>query len=74
MARNKDINWNTENRSWEAITVAVLMDIRDELKQLNSTFGCHNFLGMPRTLTQIRKAVERSDKRLAKRIPIRRGK
>ena len=32
MARNKDLNWDTEQRTWDAIQVAVLMDLRDELK------------------------------------------
>jgi hypothetical protein len=29
--------------TWESITVAVLMDIRRELRTLNRTLACHNF-------------------------------
>lgn len=36
MARYKDIDWNLDDCSAEVAQIAVLMDIRDELKRLNS--------------------------------------
>lgn len=59
MARNKDYNWNLpeplhgEGHPWVSIHAAILMDIRDELKRLNSTIHCHNFLAIPHKLDRI---------------------
>lgn len=57
MARHKDTNWNLPDRveTWEQAQVALLMDIRSELKALNSTLSCYNFLRIPRVLDSIRK-------------------
>jgi hypothetical protein len=72
MGRFKDINWNlpeTPNGSiatWDAVKVAVLMDIRDELKALNSILSCKNALDIPVLLRQIQrntKPVSKSTKR-----------
>ena len=41
--------------SWERAGIAVLMDIRRELKRLNSLLSCPNFTGIPSTLTQIKR-------------------
>lgn len=66
MARLKNKNWNcgTENpdgsctsSSVEHSQLAVLMDIRDELQQLNRTLACPNFLGLPRDIARIRREV-----------------
>jgi hypothetical protein len=38
---------------WEALNVAVLMDIRDELKKLNALLHCQNFTAIPHTLKTI---------------------
>jgi len=59
MARFKDVEWSVEadrsNRvSWDQVQASILMDIRDELKQLNRIFSCPNFLAMPRDLRAIR--------------------
>jgi hypothetical protein len=60
-ARHKDGQWSlptTANgaiESWDLVKVAVLMDLRDELKKLNALLHCHNFVGIPRTLRTIAK-------------------
>lgn len=41
--------------TWEGVHTALLMDIRDELKQLNGLLGCPNFVEIPRTLRAIRR-------------------
>lgn len=74
MARKKDVDWNLPDGNpthWEAMHAALLMDLRDldreilrELKSLNATFHCHNFLSLPRTIRTI-------ERRLAKKIPLR---
>lgn len=46
-------------RSWDSIKVGLLMDIRDELKLLNNK------------LDDLRSVVKRTDRRLAKRTPLR---
>ena len=53
-----NIRWTVVNNSgqcptWEHVIVAVLMDIRQELYNLNSLLACQNFTGMPRTLRKI---------------------
>ena len=40
------------NEHWQ---IAVLFVIRDELKKLNALLHCHNFTGIPHTLTSIKK-------------------
>lgn len=56
--RYKNTNWTIANEkgepySWESAAVAVLMDIRDELQQLNGLLNCQNFLSIPRRLERI---------------------
>lgn len=55
MARHKDQNWKIPDRpeNWTQANTAVLMDIRDELKRLNSLLNCPNFIAIPRTLRRI---------------------
>jgi hypothetical protein len=72
MARHKDMDWNlpegTPNsrgghtHSWESIQAAILMDIRDELKQLNRTFSCTNFQRIPAKLDRIGRNTEKRRK------------
>lgn len=57
MARFKDANWtlpDAQSLSYEGSQVAVLMDIRDELKRLNDLLHCHNFTRIPFALDQIK--------------------
>lgn len=56
--RFKDQNWALPKaadgaciQSWEGVQIAVLMDIRDELKQLNGVFAC--FQNIPHLLKHI---------------------
>lgn len=47
----------------DSVSVAVLMDIRDELRKLNARLNCWEFTTMPAVLRRI-------DKRLAKHAPL----
>ncbi len=56
--RGKNVSWipldvNGHAPTWERIGIAVLMDIRDELQDLNGTLRCDNFLSIPRVLRRI---------------------
>lgn len=54
---------------YDGCHLAVLMDIRDELKRLNSVLGCCNMLRIPRVLDSIAKNTRRPKRkklRLAK--------
>jgi hypothetical protein len=52
--RHKDATWSLpENPSLDYAKLAVLMDIRDELKALNHVLHCVNFLAIPRKLDDI---------------------
>lgn len=58
MARHKNSNWTLPDEvNYESATLAVLMDIRDELQELNAlhrrTIGCYRFQGIPRSLEKI---------------------
>lgn len=58
MSRYKDFDWHLPDasvygHSWDSAKVALLMDIRDELKQINSTLGCRNTLDIPHHLRRI---------------------
>lgn len=61
MRKTKDWDWGVKpgdngNYSYDQAQLAVLMDIRDELKiikQRLSALECPNFLAIPRTLKRI---------------------
>ena len=59
MARHKDGNWGLPETlpDWELVPVALLMDIRDELKALNAHLRCHNFVQIPTILRGIRRKL-----------------
>lgn len=46
MARHKDVNWTLPDRcqDWHQVAVSVLMDIRDELKNINRRLDCNTTL------------------------------
>jgi hypothetical protein len=74
MPRFKDVNWdlpgdgqNNRVNTWEQAGIAVMMDVRDELKQLNRLLNCRNFLQIPWELYEIRKAVQRKKRKPAKK-------
>lgn len=63
-----DVNWeiafpNGEVPTWERVSIAVLMDIRRELKRLNAAIYCDNFLGIPQDLRQIRRNTAKPRKK-----------
>ena len=45
--------------SWDHVAIAVLMDIRRELKTLNGIIGCQNFIAIPNILREIRNHADR---------------
>ncbi len=56
--RKKDVDWSIKSQqngtySFEAAQLAVLMDIRDELKALNNTLSCTETRRIPRYLRRI---------------------
>lgn len=64
--RFKDKEWNCSNSDvphYDAAQLAVLMDIRDELKALNSKLECFR-------VRRLLDTVQRIDKRLSKRIKL----
>jgi hypothetical protein len=59
-----DIDWDLANDkgemgTWERVSIALLMDIRRELKILNRLLACPNFLGIPHTLKRIATNTEK---------------
>ena len=55
--RAKDCNWTIPDgipTTFEAAQLAVLMDLRDELKKLNSLLSCPNFLASPGLLRAVK--------------------
>lgn len=66
--RKKDAHWLLNVQADDTVStsdaqLAVLMDLRDELKRLNLLLYCRNFTGIPHTL----KAIERQTKRRKRR-------
>lgn len=63
MRKFKDVAWNFNTVQGKPNTVtncqearlAVLMDIRDELKKLNGLLRCQNFIDIPHVLKDIRR-------------------
>jgi hypothetical protein len=71
MARHKDTIWNLpeggpDGHQWNSIHSALLMDIRDELKQLNTLLHCENFISIPRILRSIRRNTTKPRRSKAK--------
>jgi hypothetical protein len=60
MPRSKNMVWELpESPHWQSATLAVLMDIRDELQQLNRVFSCYNFQQIPKKLDAIKRNTAR---------------
>lgn len=67
--RYKDNQWNLPGEacpgagvSWDCIHTALMMDIRDELKEINQSLRplrCGNFLSLPATLKLIARNTEK---------------
>mgnify|MGYP001604804571 FL=1 len=43
------------------LTNILLLEIREELKQLNQVFRCHNFQEIPRTLRGLRRDLKKKN-------------
>lgn len=68
--RKKDVNWKPADEdgntpTWERANLAVMMDIRDELKDLNRILHCQNFLDIPQKLEAIRRNTDKPRKKKA---------
>jgi hypothetical protein len=67
--RHKDGAWaiptDTDGRisGWTYVPIALLMDIRDELKSLNALLHCPNFQAIPRKLDRISKNTAKPRKK-----------
>lgn len=61
--RHKDSDWQLPTnpdgrlRGWQYVPIALLMDIRDELKQLNRLLHCPNFISIPKQLRAIHRKL-----------------
>lgn len=62
--RHKNVNWMlpVNNQTYASASLAVLMDIRDELQTLNGWFRCRNFQEIPGILRTIRGNTSRIKK------------
>lgn len=73
--RRKDVTWDVTGgdgkvSSWEQAHAALLMDIRDELKKLNSLLHCHNFQAIPRKLDRISRNTAKPRKKKYVRLKV----
>ena len=65
MASARWVDWDLGKGpiySWDAIRVALLMDIRDRLTQLKTIFECPNAQAIPRQLRAINRNTRRRRK------------
>lgn len=69
MPRRKDVQWNIGDspHTWDEVAIAVLMDLRDELKGIRARLDYYETIAMPRYLRRIALAVEKPHKRRRKR-------
>ena len=66
--RLKDNAWTVEpdalgKYSFDAAILTVLMDLRDEMKRMNSVLNCPNFLEVPGILRAIRVQTRKAKRR-----------
>jgi hypothetical protein len=69
--RLKDNRWGISadasgHYAYEGAQLAVLMDIRDELKELNGLLRCQNFLDIPHLLRTIKRNTMKRKRPLRK--------
>jgi hypothetical protein len=73
MRKHKDVDWSlptTERGAltdWQKVEIAVLMDIRDQLQQLNETLACYR-------VRRMCEDVNRIDRRLKAHMPLPKGR
>lgn len=79
--RWKDHDWHVvtaDGRHYESTNqaqlLAVLMDVRDELKRLNSVLQCPNFIAVPLKLDMMRQELKEIRRNTKKRKKIARPK
>ena len=74
--RYKDIKWDCggyetpgyiHGVTTDNAQLSVLMDIRDELKQLNALLHCHNFTAIPHTLRSIQKNTTKKRRKVVRK-------
>lgn len=68
----RDLEWDlhlNDNGTWPdaRVQIALLVDIRAELRKLNELLHCHNCMNIPHVLKRI-------DKRMQKHMPLNGGK
>ena len=63
--KHRNLNWHLPDKveNWEQVKIALLMDIREELKNLNMKLACWR---VDRMLDD----VNRIDRRLSKRVKL----
>lgn len=70
MRKHKDVEWTMPERmsdgTWEQVGIIVLMDIRDELKRLNTLLCCPNFTRILATLDAIKTNTKKRQKKTVK--------
>lgn len=56
--------WQLDNAKYDdaAVTRAILLDIREELKRLNGLLHCHNFVEIPSILRAVKKNTTKKRK------------
>jgi len=76
--RRANVNWSIPRNeagtvSWDGAKMAVLMDIRDELRKLNRLLHCDNFLRIPMKLDQIERNTKKKRRSARPKKAARRG-
>lgn len=79
MSVPRNIEWTIQkglggNYSYDQAQLAVLMDIRDELRKLNRLLGCQNFVEVPTILRGIRRNTTKSKRFIPGRKPRKKAK
>lgn len=67
MPRFKDAKWDLPEsevmpctvKTWEQVGIAIMMDLRDELKKLNTLLQASNLIEIPYKLGRINRALEK---------------
>lgn len=68
--RKKDIQWRVRDQdgevTFDGAQLAVLMDLRDELKKLNVLLHCRNFTNLPAQIRGLRRDLAPKKRRKKK--------
>lgn len=72
--KGADVDWNVLDKegnigTWERAQLAVLMDVRRELKSLNALLHCYNFQQIPHKLERISRNTAKPKMRNPKVTP-----